>query len=199
MPQQINLFHPVLLAPRRHFPAASIAQALGLWIVTLGALAAWATWRTQSLRADVAAAAASHASQAQQLTQLLAQRQGSGADPAALAQELAVVDARLTEREGWLARLDEGAGEMPSRLLLQVAQTIPAPVWLQDLKWTPGRLELAGRTLQPEALQPWLARLGPPGTGEALQVDRHDADDAGTTAWDFRVSRALAADAKAPR
>ena len=40
-----------------------------------------------------------------------------------------------------------------------LAQTVPPPVWLDELRWSAGRMELEGKTLQPDALQPWVQQL----------------------------------------
>jgi Tfp pilus assembly protein PilN len=183
MPQQINLFHPVLLAPRRHFPALALVQGLGLWAVALVLLSSWSIWRTHSLQANADATRRVHEAERTQLTLALAQRQADGGDPAALAQELARADGRLAERRAQLQALG-GDERSPTGLLQQLAASIPAPVWLTEIEWTPGRLSLTGQTLYPEALQPWLAQLGPPGS---VRVERRDDQAPG---WSFRISQA---------
>jgi len=56
-----------------------------------------------------------------------------------------------------------------------------------------GRVELAGATLQPETLRPWLDRLSahPALAGQALEavrVERRDGDAGpGRESWSFRV------------
>lgn len=192
MPQQINLFHPVLLAPRRHFPAPALVQGLGLWALALVLLGAWSVWRTHSLQASAEATRRVHEAERSQLTLALAQRQADGGDPAALTQELALADSRLAERRAVLEALG-GDERSPTELLQQLAASIPAPVWLTEIAWTPGRLTLTGQTLQPEALQPWLATLGPPGN---VRVERRDDDAPG---WSFRISQAHTPDVAAPR
>jgi len=183
MPQQINLFHPVLLAPRRHFPALALVQGLGLWTVALVLLGVWSVWRTHNLQAGAEATRRVHEAERSQLTLALARRQADGGDPAALMQELALADARLAER-GVLLEALGGDERSPTALLQQLAASIPAPVWLTEIEWTPGRLALTGQTLQPEALQPWLAALGPPGS---VRVERRGDD---TPGWSFRISQA---------
>lgn len=193
MAQQINLFMPSLLAPRRHFPARSMAIALGLWLLALALLCGWAAWRSAALRADVAAAAASASAERRQLEQDLARREARSADPAVLKQELTALQARLAERERLLVELGGAVGDAsPAPLLTQLARDLPAPVWLSDIRWAPGSLALAGHTLAPEALQAWIEGLG---TGATLEVDRA-ADGSGR--WSFRIARGRLAEG-APR
>lgn len=183
MPQQINLFHPVLLAPRRHFPATAMAQALGLWALALLALSGWVLWRTQALQTELAQAQAGQAAEQQQLQQALAQRAGAQGDPAAVQQELDTVLARLTDRQRLLDQLGGADGTSPTALLSTLAQTLPPAVWLDQIRWTPGGWALQGQTLEPEALRQWLASQGPT---HALRVARQ-AD--GTAGWTFRAAQ----------
>jgi Tfp pilus assembly protein PilN len=183
MPQQINLFHPVLLAPRRHFPALAMVQALGLWSGALAALAGWTLWQTQALQAELAGTRARHASERVQLNQALAQRGGAAGDPAALQQELTRLDTRLAERQRVLEELGGAAGGSPTVLLQQLANSLPAPVWLTEIHWAPGQLSLAGQTLEPEALRTWLQGLGPT---SSLRVERQAA---GGPVWAFRLGQ----------
>ena len=89
MPQQINLFHPVLLAPKHHFPALAMVQALGLWSLALVALAGFSLWRSSALQAEMAGAETRFNVERAQLGQALAARQATAGDPAALAARIA--------------------------------------------------------------------------------------------------------------
>jgi Tfp pilus assembly protein PilN len=187
MPQQINLFSPVLLAPRHHFPARTMAFALGLWIGALLALAAFATWRTQVLSSELGQTAQRHAAERTRLTQAQSVRLAALGDPAALQEELARARARLDERRALLEELDGASVESsPTRLLAELAEGLPAPVWLEEIRWAPGHVELAGHTLQPEALQAWLARNKEPRT---LRVEQRGAAGGGAASWSFRLRR----------
>ena len=187
MPQQINLFHPVLLAPRKHFPALAMAQALALWSVGLAALAGWTLSRTATLHDEVTATAAQQATERQQLQAALSTRETHG-EPAVLQQELAALDARIAERRRALDELGgAGPGASPTPLLLQLTQSVPAPVWLTDIRWVPGQLSLAGHTMQPEALQTWLASLGPP---SGLSVQRAEGE---SPRWSFSFTQSAVA------
>jgi Tfp pilus assembly protein PilN len=200
MPQQINLHHPLLLAPRRHLQARTIAMALGLWVLALLALAGWTRWRTAALTDEFALASRQHAAQKAQLAQAQAARQAALGSPAALKEEAARLEVRLAERRHLLALLEGGdASRSPTVLLRELSEELPPPVWLTEIRWSPMGVELAGRTLQPEALQAWIARRGTP---HALRVEQHaepTATDPGRATarqvaggWSFRWRQSAA-------
>jgi len=194
MPQQINLHHPLLLAPRRYLQARTIAMALGLWVLALLALAGWARWRTADLHTELALASRHHASQKTQLAQAQAARQAALGSPAALKEESARLEVRLAERQHLLALLEGGdASRSPTLLLRELAVELPPPVWLTEIRWTPMVVELAGRTLQPEALQAWITRRGTPHSLRVEQQAEPVSADAGRAVarhaaggWSFR-------------
>ena len=49
MAQQINLYSPILLAPRRYFSALAMVQSLAVLAVGLLALSLWSVNHTQGL------------------------------------------------------------------------------------------------------------------------------------------------------
>jgi Tfp pilus assembly protein PilN len=191
MAQQINLYSPILQEPRRYFSAMAMVQALGLFLLAVVALSGWSVWRTHALERDLAATGSSHAAEKQRLMQALAQRPARPADTAALEQELAQAERQLAERQHLLEDLG-GNGAPPSALLQLLAQTVPAPVWLTEIRWSEGRLELSGLTLQPEALRPWLGTLArhPLAHGQALgklRVERRaELRPGGAETWSFQ-------------
>jgi Tfp pilus assembly protein PilN len=186
MPQQINLFHPVLLAPRRHFPAVAMLQSLALWMLGLAAVAGWAHWRTGNLQTEVAATERQQQAERQQLQAALATRETHG-DPAVLQQELTALALQLTERRQVLDELGgAGPGASPTPLLQRLSQSLPPPVWLTDIRWSPTQTSLAGQTVQPEALQSWLDTLGAP---SGLSVSRTEGE---TARWSFRFQQSAA-------
>jgi Tfp pilus assembly protein PilN len=186
MPQQINLHRPAPRAPRQPLAPRAMALLLSGWTVALLLLCGWTLWRSQALEADAAAAEAQHAAERGRLQQLLAQRP-EAANPAALEQQLATLEANIAQRSEMLARLG-GLGEAsPLPLMQQLARELPPPVWLSNIRWSPATLSLAGQTLDPEALPAWAASLGPQAT---LNVERA-AGEAGR--WSFRIARGAAA------
>jgi len=162
MPQQINLYSPILLTPKRYFSALAMSQALAAFTAALLALSGWSAYRTATLRHDLQATTQAQEGEHQRLKSALAQ-QPAATSPAALEQELAAEVRLLAERQKMLAELSRGlvtAGRSHSAWLRLLAQTVPAPVWLTEVTLSDGRVELAGATLQPDALRPWLERLG---------------------------------------
>ena len=82
-----------------------------------------------------------------------------------------------------------------SVVLRLLAQTLPASMWLTEVRLTEGRIELSGQTQQPEALRPWLDRLRtePALAGQSLQalkVERSVVSTGVAETWDFRVVNA---------
>jgi Tfp pilus assembly protein PilN len=196
MAQQINLYSPILLAPKRYFSALAMAQALAALVVGLAGLSLWSVSHTQSLKRDLASATAADTAEQQRLQGALAARPAAPTNVSALEQELAQARKQLAEREALLASMRApapGNGISRSALLRLLAQTLPASAWLTEVKLEGGRVELAGATLQPEALRPWLDRLSahPALAGQALEavrVERRETDAGpGRESWAFRV------------
>ena len=203
MAQQINLYSPILLAPKRYFSALAMMQSLAVLGAGLVALSLWSVNHTQTLRRDLASTTAADSAEQQRLQVALASRPAGSPNAnnlSALEQELAQARRQLADREALLASLGTPApGSRISRstLLRLLAQTTPASSWLTEVKLVDGRVELAGATLQPESLRPWLDRLSahPALAGQALEavkVERRGADagpglGASVEAWSFRV------------
>ena len=196
MAQQINLYSPILLAPRRYFSALAMVQALAVLAVGLVALSLWSVSQTQGLRRDLASTSAADNAEQKRLQVALAGRPAAPTNVSALEQELAQARKQLAEREALLASIAAPApGNDISRsaLLRLLAQTLPTSSWLTEVKLVDGRVDIAGATLQPEALRPWLDRLSahPALAGqtlEAVKVERRDPNvGTGPESWSFRV------------
>ncbi len=160
MAQQINLYSPILMAPRRYFSALAMVQALLGFTLVLAALCAWVVASNAALRRELQSSVQAQAGEREHLTQALAAQ--PAASGVALEQELAQSRQSLAARRALLAELTRGRlaeGRSHAAMLRMVAQTVPPPVWLTDIRLVEGRLELNGLTLQPDALRPWLAQL----------------------------------------
>lgn len=193
MPQQINLYSPILLAPRRLFSATAIAQAASVLVLGLAAFAGWSVFATQRLQADLAATSAAHDAEKRHLLALVAARPTLPRDTTGLQQEVAQARQTLQTRRALLAELSGGGGTGGGALLQLLTETAPASLWLDEVRRVEGRVELRGVTQQPETLRPWLAALSahPALGGQPLalvQVERSDTD---TDAWRFRATGGL--------
>ena len=194
MAQQINLYSPILLTPRRYFSALAMVQSVAALAVSLVGFCFWAEAGTDKMRQDGIAATTAYQGDKQRLSKELARRPATK-DTTALEQELAQARKLLVERRQLLDELaptTTPAGSSRAALLRALAQTVPEVVWLTEVKLAEGRLELAGMTLQPEALRPWLDHLAtlPAVAGLALRavkVDRTEANASTAEAWSFRV------------
>lgn len=199
MAHQINLYNPILLAPRRHFSARTMVQALGLLAGVLVIAAGWVTLSDARMRSEVQQSAQSQSAERDRLTQVLAARPVVSGP--ALEQELAQAQQQLARRQRVLDELNRGRivdGRSHSAALQMVAQTVPAAVWLNEVRVVEGRLDLTGFTLQPDALRPWLGELARhPLTAaqqlSAVKLERVDpnlasaAPPSGVSVWSFQL------------
>jgi Tfp pilus assembly protein PilN len=183
MSQQINLYSTALKAPAQRFAAEMVVASLAVTALVVVAACLWAQALTRGMQQDMAAV---RASQVQEKQQLSARLPSSENQPGALEQQLAQVDAALLQRRAVLDELTRGRlddNHRRSVLLRRVAQTLPKSVWLTKIDITDNRLELHGRTLEPESLRPWLAQLAAdpilPGQPlAALKIERDNASAA---------------------
>jgi len=162
MPQQINLFTPILLTQKRYFSAQATLQAFALlvflggglyafWIAELG-LAGEELKKTSALRSRELASL--------QLT--IKQNQvGEGAANTALAQ-IQAQRAELLRLEKVIAASQEGLsrpGQGHAARLELLAQTIPANVWITKLSAEERQLEISGLTSEPALIETWIDKL----------------------------------------
>jgi len=199
MPQQVNLYLPMLRQRKQSFAAQTLVQALLILLVGGGALAAAWYWNLQRASASLAQTVKAQDQELTQLRAALTAVQAGGApEQLALQRELAVSRSELEQREQMLSALGQGVydpGQGLAARLRLVAQTIPPEAWLDGLKLDRSRLELTGFTLVPEVLNGWVARLAGSAllAGQnlsAVQVERVPlaADQAGQAPrWSFRL------------
>ena len=163
MPQQINLCSPVLLAPKRYFAAATMLQVVGLFVV-VGCLgtAAW-VWNTTNATTELARVLEGQKQQASQLQAALTVQTAAGAPlDAALQNQHKALEADVARQQAILRGLEQGRmapGEAHSDRLALVSRSIPDKVWVTGLLADATRLEVSGYTLEPSALNDWVARL----------------------------------------
>lgn len=222
MAQQINLLTPILLAPKRYFSALTLLQATAVMLVAGVAASVWLQQRERHTEAEHQALMAQWAQQRQQL-QVAQASLPPPQDASALQQQLQQFETGNAQRRALLTSLGRdgahAAGLRHSDMLALLARSAPDAVWLTEVRYTPGRLELAGGTLNTAVLRPWLSQLAvhPLMAGQeltALRVDRAGASPAdgnnlfdrnagglpaALPVWGFRVVSAPAAAASAPQ
>ena len=162
MSQQINLYSTAIKAPTQRFAAEMVFASLAVTALVVVATCLWAQAVTRGVQQDMAELRASQLKEKQQLSASLASLPSSESQAGALEQQLAQADAALLQRRAVLEELTRGRlddNHRRSVLLRRVAQTLPKSVWLTQIDITDNRLELHGRTLEPESLRPWLAQL----------------------------------------
>lgn len=163
MPQQINLCTPILLTQKRYFSAQTMVQALAVFVLLGGGLCVYWVW---SLNVASEAFKKSFSSQSRELEslQLAIAKNKASAGPVelALTQDLQVQRSELMQREKMLEGLQRGlfrTGWGHAARLQLVAQSIPAQVWVTEVKADEAQLEISGFTLEPSELNDWVDRL----------------------------------------
>lgn len=163
MPQQINLCTPLLLAPKRYFSAQTMAQALAVFLLVGGVLCATWVWNLNHTTSELQQLQSRQATELAALKAALLANAASAA-PLSPALQTQVQDlrAQVQAQEKVLLALQQGRmvpGAAHSDRLALVSRSIPAPVWVTGVDADATRLEVAGFTLEPSALNEWVNRL----------------------------------------
>ena len=163
MAQQINLCTPILLTEKRYFSAATMALSLGVFL-SLGSVlcAAW-VWSLQNASRGYSDAMALQTREIEALQAAIVRSRTNAAPvDAALLQNVRDTQTALDARQALLAALRAGLltpGFAHSDRLRWVATSIPEPVWVTNVVMEEGRFEVTGFTLEPSALNAWVAKL----------------------------------------
>jgi Tfp pilus assembly protein PilN len=193
MPQQINLSNPIFLVQKRYFSAATMARALGVFLLLGGLLSAYWSWALQALNTGYQQSAISSQREIDRLQAAIqARRAATGPADAAAVQELEARKTELQQRELLLRELRRGLlrdGQGHAARLQLLARSIPPQAWITEVKADDLRLELSGYTLEPAALNGWVARLADSPLLEGQQLSlvkvervKPEAAPAGSTA-----------------
>ena len=163
MPQQINLCTPILLTQKRYFSAQTMAIGLGVFLVLGAALCGAWVWNLDRASESFEQSLKSHAVELISLKAAIQSSQASAApvDPALLTL-LAERRNAVVQREMLKEALNEGMfrpGWGHSDRLSWVATSIPAPVWITEVRMDGTRFEVSGFTLEPAALNDWVDKL----------------------------------------
>ena len=136
-------------------------QSLGLLLLAGLAFALWLSLQAKKSNTEFVAAQARSVAEQQRLVQALALLPPT-INAAKLQQRISQLDEDNQQLQQTLDALTSGVapeGARHSDLLRLLAQSVPPSIWLSDLRWQAGRLELSGATLEPAALQRWLNSL----------------------------------------
>jgi len=163
MPQQINLYNPILLIKKHYFSALTMLQAWGVFLFFGSCLCIYWVWNI-NVASDAFKKTLS--SQARELVNLQTavkqNKSGVGSVDFILKQELQSLHADLQLREKLQSKLQKGLfqrGQGHAARLLLVAQSIPAQAWLTEIKSDETQLEVSGFTLEPLVLNDWVGKL----------------------------------------
>ena len=209
MSQQINLCTPILLTQKRYFSAQTMLQALTLFVVLGGALCAYGVFSLNSAGAGFKKALDAQAPELASLQAVAAENKAdAGAAQAVLVQEVQLARAGLVQRQAALDELRRGVvqeGRGHAARLRLVATSIPAQVWVTEVTADETRLDVRGFTLEPAALNDWVAKLSasPLLEGQKLatvKVEKVKTDPAANQAawsarrplWSFSLVNAVA-------
>lgn len=200
MPQQINLCTPLFLTRKRYFSAQTMAQALGVFVLLGGALSAYWTWTLKTLGDGYQQSIQANQREIERLRAAIKLNKDNAAPAdAALMKDVQSTEAELERRELLLTELKRGLlreGYGHAARLQLVARSIAPQAWVTGIVADDLRLELSGYTLEPAALNGWMARLAesPLLQGQQLSVVKVER-----VAVDARNPGAAAAPAVAQR
>lgn len=182
MAQQINLCTPILLTQKRYFSAHTMAIALGVFLVLGCAMAGAWVWNLEQGSAAFMQTGVAQARELESLKAAIARSRASAAplDPALQAQLLTQRNA-LEQREKLRDALKEGMfrpGWGHSDRLTWVSRSIPAPVWVNEIKMDGTRFEVSGFTLEPAALNEWVDQLALSPLMQGMRLSNVKVDNA---------------------
>lgn len=163
MPQQINLCALTLQKPRQQFSADTMAVALGVFVVLGGCLCAAWVWNLERAAQGFSSATQTQTLEMQTLQAAIDRSKAMAQPPSPeLVQEAQARRTEVEAKERMLSALQQGVlvpGYGHSDRLALVARSIPPEVWVISVKADSARMEVDGFTLEPSALNDWVARL----------------------------------------
>lgn len=199
MPQQINLCTPILLTQKRYFSAHTMAIALGVFLVLGGALCGTWVWNLDHAGESFQQSLATHAGELESLQNAIQRSKANAApvDPALLAQ-LQTRRNAVAQRVKVKEALTEGMflpGWGHSDRLTWVARSIPAPVWITEIRMDATRFEVTGFTLEPAALNDWVDKLSTSPLMQGLKLATVKVENTSMTANPAPIAAVSAASA----
>lgn len=163
MSQQINLFNPIFLQQKKIFSARTMAQALGVLVLGVAAMAAYGSMRVQALQQRADAGAAQLQQRQARLAAVTAEFPPRQKDPA-LEAEVAEAERQLgalREVSGVLQRGELGNTRGYAEYFRALARQHVDGLWLTGLSIAGAGSEIGvrGRALDPAAVPGYLTRL----------------------------------------
>ena len=162
--RQINLYNASLLPTREVFSARLIVGWVVVAAIAMAAVAWWAVIETRKINLEIANQASRQvAERARTLPvlptgEVLQTPQQLVAREQALRSQQTLLEARRAAREV-LKRGIASEKSGPSALLRQLANSVPPPLWLSEVRVVGSRIDISGKTLEPAAVHLWLERL----------------------------------------
>lgn len=162
--RQINLYNASLLPTREVFSARLIVGWVVVASIAMAAVAWWAVIETRKINLEIANQASRQAAdRARTLPvlptgEVLPTPQQLVARQQALRSQQALLETRRTAREA-LQRGIATYKSGPSALMRQMANSIPPPIWLIEVRVAGSKVDISGKTLEPDAVNLWLERL----------------------------------------
>jgi MSHA biogenesis protein MshI len=205
IPQKINLFTQIQVKEVDYFLAQTMLQYLAVLVLLGGCLIAYWTWSINVTGEDIKRSMATQAMQLTNLRAVIVQRKAASQPNPALVEELENSRAELLQLEELAQDLERGlvrpGGGHAARLRL-VAQSIPAQVWVTEMKTDETQFEVSGFTIEPAVLSEWVAMLTASPLLEGQKLSAVNLENASTTmlktmggtsrpVWSFRLLSAM--------
>lgn len=162
MSQQINLFNPVFLNPRKLFSLVTMLQALGLIVLGSGLFYGYAWYQVKSLTKQFQETSKGYDAQQARLGQYIAE--SSSQKPGQLLEdELKSAEAKLAAQHDLIASLKNGTGNTVgySEYMRAFARQTVSGLWLTgfNIAGDEAKMSISGKVLSPELLGAYVRKL----------------------------------------
>ena len=162
MPQQINIFTPVLLTQKRYFSAFVIIRILAVLILCSSSLYSYWIWEI-GVAANELKRKLLFGSRELKSLQIAIKKNGlKGIAAVTVSTQVQGQRAELLKIEKIISTLQQGVTQtkdVHSVRLELLAQTIPTNVWLTGLSIEERQLVITGLTFDPALLETWIVKL----------------------------------------
>lgn len=200
MPQQINIFTPVLATQKRYFSAHRLVQFLTIAILFSSGIYSYLIWEIGTATKELKNNFSLKAQELDRLHLAIKKNQQTGASGTVFVQvqsqrtELLRLEKIINALQQGLSRSGQGHA---SRLEL-LSQTIPANVWITQISDEEAKIQISGLTFNPVLLKNWIDELAknPLLEGNMLQTVkvesvRGESPALSRPTWSFSFSIAI--------